>query len=72
MREREGVYPMGDGECAEMCEGTGVACVAVCPIAWGVCINELQNFRVGSGHPLPRFFVSVDSGEVEVEWNQQL
>jgi len=34
--------------------------------------NELQNFGVERRDPLPRFFVSVDSGGVEVAWNQQL
>jgi hypothetical protein len=28
--------------------------------------DELQNFGVGRRSPLPRFFVSVDSGEFEV------
>ena len=34
--------------------------------------NELQNFGVERGDPLPRFFVSVDFGGVEVDWNQHL
>ena len=63
---------MGDGKCGEVCEGIGFGGVAVCPFSCRLRSDELQNFGVGRGHPLPRFFVSVDSGEVEVEWNQQL
>ena len=39
----------------------------------GVCVvTSCKTLGLEGGHPLPRFFVSVDSGEVEVEWNQQL
>ena len=66
----EGVHPMGDGKCAEVCEAIGVAGIAARPVWRCVRSDELQNFGVGRRHPLPRFFVSVDSGGVEVEWNQ--
>jgi hypothetical protein len=54
-REREGVYPWVT-ESVRKCEGTGVAGVAVCPIAWRVCSDELQNFGVGRGAPPPPVF----------------
>jgi len=34
--------------------------------------NELQNFGAGWGYSLPCFFINVDSGGVEMEWNQHL
>ena len=34
--------------------------------------NELQNFGAGWAYALRCFFINIDSGEVEVEWNQQL
>jgi hypothetical protein len=38
-----------------------------------VCVvTSCKTLGLEGGHPLPRFFVSVNSGEVEVEWNQQL
>ena len=49
-------------------------------VTWGTWVlrwlrivgNELQNFGAGWGYPLPCFFINVDSGGVEMEWNQHL
>jgi hypothetical protein len=49
-------------------------------VTWGTWVlrwlrivgNELQNFGAPERDPLPRFFVNIDSGGVEMKWNQQL
>jgi hypothetical protein len=51
-------------------ERLGVWAVA---LRWSRIVgNELQNFGAGWAYALRCFFINIDSGEVEVEWNQQL
>ena len=63
----EGVHPRGDGKCVEVREAIGVVGDGARPVWRSVRSNELQNFVLGRRHTLPRFFVSVDSGGVEIE-----